>query len=175
MPRVSVIIVTWNGRALLEQCLPSVLATDFESFEIVVADNASTDDTVAWLAATHPEVRVVRHPENWLFARGNNEAIRHTESEYVCLLNNDVEVPPGWLAPLVRVLDTMPEVAAVQPKLLQHGDRTQFEYAGASGGFLDAAGYPFTRGRLFDTLEPDAGQYDDARGVFWASGAALLL
>ncbi|MEO1077116.1 MAG: glycosyltransferase family 2 protein, partial [Bacteroidota bacterium] len=175
MPRVSVIIVTWNGRALLEQCLPSVLATDFESFEIVVADNASTDDTVAWLAATHPEVRVIPHPENWLFARGNNEAIRHTESEYVCLLNNDVEVPPGWLAPLVRVLDTMPEVAAVQPKLLQHGDRTQFEYAGASGGFLDAVGYPFTRGRLFDTLEPDAGQYDDARDVFWASGAALLL
>ncbi|MEL6444876.1 MAG: glycosyltransferase family 2 protein [Bacteroidota bacterium] len=175
MPRVSVIIVTWNGRALLEQCLPSVLATDFESFEVVVADNASTDDTVAWLAATHPEVRVIQHPENWLFARGNNEAIRHTESDYVCLLNNDVEVPPGWLAPLVRVLDTLPEVAAVQPKLLQHGDRSQFEYAGASGGFLDAVGYPFTRGRLFDTLEPDAGQYDDARDVFWASGAALLL
>ncbi|MEL6611176.1 MAG: glycosyltransferase family 2 protein [Bacteroidota bacterium] len=175
MPRVSVIIVTWNGRALLEQCLPSVLATDFESFEIVVADNASTDDTVAWLAETHPEVRVIPHPENWLFARGNNEAIRHTESDYVCLLNNDVEVPPDWLAPLVRVLDTMPEVAAVQPKLLQHGDRSQFEYAGASGGFLDAVGYPFTRGRLFDTLEPDAGQYDDARDVFWASGAALLL
>ncbi|MEO1477946.1 MAG: glycosyltransferase, partial [Bacteroidota bacterium] len=91
MPRVSVIIVTWNGRALLEQCLPSVLATDFESFEVVVADNASTDDTVAWLAATHPEVRVIQHRENWLFARGNNEAIRHTESDYVCLLNNDVD------------------------------------------------------------------------------------
>ncbi|MEM9998988.1 MAG: glycosyltransferase family 2 protein [Bacteroidota bacterium] len=178
--RVSVIIVTWNGRALLERCLPSVLATEFDGLEVVVADNASTDDTLAWLAATHPEVRVIAHPENWLFARGNNEAIRQTAldtapSDYVCLLNNDVEVPPGWLTPLVHVLDTMPDVAAVQPKLLQHGDRTRFEYAGASGGFLDAVGYPFTRGRLFDTLEPDTGQYDDARDVFWASGAALLL
>ena len=174
MPRVSVVIVTWNGRALLERFLPSVLATDYPDAEIVVADNASDDGTAEWLARAHPSVVVVRHPENWLFARGNNAALPACSGDLVCFLNNDVEVPPGWLAPLVAALDD-PSVAAVQPKLLQHGDQGRFEYAGASGGFLDAFGYPFTRGRLFDTMEPDRGQYDNARDVFWATGAALLV
>ena len=174
-PRVSIVIVTWNGRALLERFLPSVLATDYPAFEVVVADNASTDGTAGWLADTHPAVRGVRHPENWLFAKGNNAAVPHTSGDYLCFLNNDVEVPPDWLLPLAAVLDAHPDVAAVQPKLLQHGDRTRFEYAGAAGGFLDAAGYPFTRGRLFDTLEEDHGQYDDARDVLWATGACFLV
>ena len=173
-PRVSVVIVTWNGRGLLERFLPSVLATDYPDLEVVVADNASDDGTAEWLAETCPEVVVVRHPENGLFARGNNEAVPHTTGDLVCFLNNDVEVPPGWLGPLVAAFDE-PDVVAVQPKLLQHGDRALFEYAGASGGFLDAYGYPFTRGRLFDTLEADRGQYDDARDVFWATGAALMV
>jgi GT2 family glycosyltransferase len=175
LPRVSVVIVTWNGRALLERFLPSVVATDYPDFEVVVADNASTDGTAAWLAAAHPDVVVVRHPENWLFARGNNAAVPHASGRYLVFLNNDVEVPPGWLRPLVATLEAMPDVAAVQPKLLQHGDRTRFEYAGGAGGFLDAFGYPFTRGRLFFTLEEDHGQYDDPRDVFWASGACLLV
>ncbi len=174
VPRVSVIIVTWNGRPLLERFLPSVLATEYPNFEVVVADNASEDGTAAWLAASHPEVVVVQHPENWLFARGNNAAVPSASGDVLCFLNNDVEVPPGWLRPLVDTLDD-PDVVAVQPKLLQYGDRQRFEYAGASGGFLDAYGYPFTRGRLFDTLEPDHGQYDDARDVFWATGAALVV
>ena len=173
-PRVSVVVVTWNGRALLERFLPSVLATRYPDVEVVVADNASDDGTAEWLAEAHPGVVVVRHPGNWLFARGNNAAVPHAAGDVLCFLNNDVEVPPDWLGPLVAALDD-PGVAAVQPKLLQWADRGRFEYAGASGGFLDAYGYPFTRGRLFDTLEPDRGQYDDGRDVFWATGAALVV
>ncbi len=160
---------------MLERFLPSVLATDYENFDVVVADNASTDGTSAWLAETHPSVHLIRHPENWLFARGNNAAVAKTDTPYVCLLNNDVEVRPDWLRPLVAVLEKDPEVAAVQPKLLQHGNRGRFEYAGASGGFLDSVGYPFARGRLFSTLEADRGQYDAARDVCWATGACVML
>jgi GT2 family glycosyltransferase len=174
VPRVSVVIVTWNGRALLERFLPSVLATAYPDVEVVVADNASADGTAEWLAAAHPGVVVVRHAENLLFAGGNNAAVAHTTGDLVCFLNNDVEVPPDWLGPLVAAFADA-GVVAVQPKLLQHGDRSRFEYAGASGGFLDADGIPFTRGRLFDTLEADQGQYDDARDVFWATGAALVV
>lgn len=173
-PRVSVVIVTWNGRGLLERFLPSVLATTYSEVEVIVADNASTDGTATWLRTTHPEVVVVQHAENGFFARGNNAAVPHTTGDLLLFLNNDVEVPPDWLGPLAAAFDD-PEVVAVQPKLLQHADRAQFEYAGASGGFLDAYGYPFTRGRLFNTLEADRGQYDDARDVFWATGAALAV
>jgi hypothetical protein len=174
-PRVSVIIVSWNALPLLQQCLPSVVATNYPNLEIILADNASTDGSGAWVAATFPSVLVVRHPENWLFARGNNAALPHATGRYVVLLNNDVEVPPGWLRPLVDVVERDSTVAAVQPKLLQHSHRDRFEYAGASGGFLDRLGYPFTRGRMVNTMERDRGQYDDARDVFWASGAAILL
>lgn len=174
-PRVSIIIVSWNARSLVERCLPSVMATDYSNFEVIFADNASSDGSAAWVAREYPEVKIVRHPENWLFCRGNNAAVPHASGEYVVLLNNDVEVPPGWLRPLVDVMTRHNDVAAVQPKLLQYDDRSQFEYAGAAGGYLDRAGYPFTRGRLFDTMERDRGQYDDARDVFWATGAALLL
>jgi GT2 family glycosyltransferase len=175
LPRVSIIIVSWNALPLLRQCLPSVVATDYPELEIVLADNASTDGSAEWVRQTFPQVKIVRHPENWRFCRGNNEALPHATGELVLLLNNDVEVPPGWLRPLVAEMMADDRVAAVQPKLLQHADRTRFEYAGASGGFLDSFGYPFTRGRLFFTLEPDEGQYDDARDILWASGAALLL
>lgn len=152
-----------------------MLATDYPAFEVVVADNASTDGTVTWLAQAYPTVRIINHPENWLYARGNNEAVQQTSSPYVCLLNNDVEVSPDWLRPLVDVLAATDDVAAVQPKLLQHIERDHFEYAGASGGFLDRVGYPFARGRLFSTLEEDHGQYDDARDICWATGACLLV
>lgn len=174
-PPVSIIIVSWNAKSVVQACLPSVVQTEYPNFEIIFADNASTDGTAAWIARTYPEVKIVRHPENWLFCRGNNAALPHATGRFVVLLNNDVEVPPGWLTPLVEVMTQNPDVAAVQPKLLQYEDRTRFEYAGAAGGYLDRAGYPFTRGRLFNTMERDRGQYDDARDVFWATGAALLL
>ncbi|MEF8795199.1 MAG: glycosyltransferase family 2 protein [Salinivenus sp.] len=174
-PRVSIVIVSWNARPLLQKCLPSVLATDYPDFEVIFADNASTDGSAAWIAREHPTVKIVRHPENWLFCRGNNAALPHATGDLILFLNNDVEVPPGWLRPLVDVMTQHEDVGAVQPKLLQYDDRDRFEYAGAAGGFLDRLGYPFTRGRLFDTMERDRGQYDDARDVFWATGAALLL
>ncbi|MCS3940143.1 hypothetical protein GGP84_002790 [Salinibacter ruber] len=174
-PPVSIIIVTWNAKELVQTCLPSVVATDYPNFEIILADNASTDGTAAWVAREHPEVKIVRHPGNWLFCRGNNAALPHATGRFVVLLNNDVEVPPGWLHPLVEAAAGRPDVAAVQPKLLQYDDHGRFEYAGGAGGFLDRAGYPFTRGRLFETMERDRGQYDDPRDVFWATGAALLL
>jgi len=175
VPRVSVIIVSWNARSLLETCLPSVLATDYPDFEVILADNASNDGSAAWVAQNHPTVKIVRHPENWHFARGNNAAIPHATGSLVVLLNNDVEVPPDWLRPLVDTMVEEPDVGAVQPKLLQYGARDQFEYAGAAGGFIDRVGYPFTRGRIFSTMETDRGQYDTACNVFWASGAALML
>jgi len=174
-PPVSIVIVSWNALPLLKRFLPSVLATDYPDFEVVLADNASDDNSVAWVQRAHPEVRVISHPENWRFCRGNNEAVRQTTSPYVALLNNDVEVEAGWLRPLVQVMEEQRDVAAVQPKLLQIERRDHFEYAGACGGFIDPYGYPFTRGRIFSKLERDEGQYDDARDIFWATGAALLL
>ena len=174
-PRVSVIIVSWNALPLLQQCLPSVVATEYPNLEIILADNASTDGSAAWVEKTFPTVKVVRHPENWLFCRGNNAAMPHATGAYVVLLNNDVEVSPTWLGPLVRLMEAEQDVAAVQPKLLQFDERSRFEYAGASGGHLDALGYPFTRGRIFDTLEADRAQYNNRADVFWATGAALLL
>ena len=175
LPRVSIVIVSWNAKSVVQQCLPSVVATDYPNLEIIFADNASTDGSAAWVAREYPSVKIVRHPENWLFARGNNAALPHATGDLVLLLNNDVEVPPGWLRPLVDTMTNDPEVAAVQPKLLQYDDRGRFEYAGGAGGYLDRLGYPFTRGRLLNTMETDRGQYDDARDVFWATGAALLL
>lgn len=174
-PKVSIIIVTWNALPLLQKCLPSVVDSAYPNLEIVVADNASTDGTAEWIRQRFSEVKVVRHPENWMFCRGNNEALPHTSGKFVVLLNNDVEVSPNWLTPLVDAMEADPGVAAVQPKLLQHNDRGRFEYAGASGGFIDRYGYPFTRGRIFFTMEYDRGQYDDARDIFWATGAALML
>ncbi len=174
-PRISIIIVSWNARSVVRECLPSVVATDYPNLEIIFADNASTDGTSAWIAREYPSVKIVRHPENWLFARGNNAALPHATGEYVLLLNNDVEVPPDWLHPLVQTMEDNPDVGAVQPKLLQYDDRNRFEYAGGAGGFIDRAGYPFTRGRLFNTMERDRGQYDEACDVFWATGAAILL
>jgi GT2 family glycosyltransferase len=174
-PRVSILIVSWNALPLLQRFLPSVVATDYPDFEIVLADNASTDGSSEWVREAFPGVRVVRHDVNRLFAGGNNAAWSHTTGKYVVLLNNDVEMSPEWLLPLVHCLEQNADVAAVQPKLHQLDPPNRFEYAGASGGFLDRFAYPFTRGRLFSTLEVDRGQYDDARDVFWATGAALLL
>jgi hypothetical protein len=173
--RVSIIIVSWNALGLLKRCLPSVVATEFDGFEIILADNASTDGSADWVRETYPDVRIVRHPENWGFARGNNEAVPHARGELIVLLNNDVEVPPDWLTPIVARFDAAPDLGAAQPKLHQFDNRTHFEYSGAAGGFMDRWGYPFARGRLFDTLEEDSGQYDDDAEIFWASGTCLAV
>ena len=173
MARLSVVILNWNGRRHLERYLPSVVAHTEGDAEVVVADNGSTDDSLQWLRLNYPDVRVIRLDRNYGFAGGYNRALREGEIEYVLLLNSDVEVTAGWWQPLVEVLDTESDVAAVAPKLLADMERTKFEYAGAAGGFIDYLGYPFCRGRILSNVEEDRGQYDNRRDIFWASGAAM--
>lgn len=176
--RVAVIILNWNGEALLRQFLPSVIEhTDPEVGTVIVADNGSTDGSVGYLRSTFPNLRLILFDENLGFAEGYNEAIRLTASEfnYTVLLNSDVEVKDDWLGPLWQFMSARPEVGAVQPKLLSATDPKMFEYAGASGGFLDRNGYPYCRGRIFDTIEPDRGQYDTPMRIDWATGACLMV
>lgn len=177
MKKTAVIILNWNGRSLLEQFVPtaSKLTVSVHA-DLYVADNGSTDDSLAWLHEHHPEVKILALGQNYGFAEGYNRAIKMVEEPYVVLLNSDVEVTDGWLDPLTRFLDDNPDVAAVQPKILSWRDRTKFEYAGAAGGYLDRLGYPYCRGRLFDCIETDHGQYDGPPvDICWASGAALLV
>ncbi|MBO5671605.1 MAG: glycosyltransferase family 2 protein [Alistipes sp.] len=173
--RLSVVILNWNGRRHMERFLPSVVehSSTMEGVEVVIADNGSTDDSLAWLALNYPTLRVVRLERNYGFAGGYNRALREIKSDYYLLLNNDVEVSDDWLRPLIDTLDAEGDVAAVVPKLLSSEHRDEFEYAGASGGFIDYLGYPFCRGRILSTTEKDMGQYDSRRDIFWGSGAAL--
>ncbi len=171
--KLSVVILNWNGRKHLERFLPSVVEHTSGEAEVIVADNGSTDDSLQWLRLNYPEVRTIVLDRNYGFAGGYNRALEQVDSEYVVLLNSDVEVTAGWLQPLVEVLDSEHGVAAVAPKLRSVEHPEEFEYAGASGGFVDYLGYPFCRGRILSTVEHDEGQYDDRRDIFWASGAAL--
>ena len=173
MAQVSIVILNWNGRHHLERFLPSVVEHATSLAEVVVADNGSTDDSITWLAEHYPQVRVIPLDRNYGFAGGYNRALRDIDANYCVLLNSDVEVTAGWWQPLVDILDAQEDVAAVAPKLLAVNERGRFEYAGAAGGFIDYLGYPFCRGRILSTVETDEGQYDDARDIFWGSGAAL--
>ena len=172
--KIAIVILNWNGAKMLRQYLPSVLAYSRDEAEVYVADNASTDESLELLEEHFPECRLIRLEKNWGFAEGYNKALAQIDAEYYLLLNSDIEVTPHWLTPLVAFMDAHPEVGACQPKLLSVADRQKFEYSGASGGYLDRYGYPFCRGRLFDSVEKDDGQYDDAVEVHWATGAALL-
>ncbi len=174
--KVAIVILNWNGAALMERFLPSVVRYSPEEMaEVVVADNGSTDDSLALLAGKFPSVRVVRFDRNYGFAEGYNRALQQIDTPYAVLLNSDVEVTPGWLEAPLRRLDASPEVAAVQPKLLAERARDQFEYAGAAGGFMDKYGYPFCRGRIFQEIETDRGQYDAEADILWATGACLFV
>ncbi|WP_028903918.1 glycosyltransferase family 2 protein [Prevotella sp. P6B4] len=175
MDKVAIVILNWNGRRMLEQYLPSVLQYSKEEATIYVADNASTDDSLAFLRASYPEVRLIVLDQNWGFAEGYNKALRQIEAEYYLLLNSDIEVTHHWLTPMIEYLDAHSDTAACQPKLLSIFDKDRFEYAGASGGYLDRFGYPFCRGRIFETVEPDNGQYDNVADILWATGAALMI
>lgn len=176
MKKVSVVILNWNGADMLRRFLPSVLAcSQAEGVEVCVADNGSTDDSCEIIKWEFPDVRLIRLAENYGFAEGYNKALKQVEAEYVVLLNSDVEVTPDWLTPMVDYMDTHPDVAACQPKILSYHERNSFEYAGAAGGFIDCYGYPFCRGRIFESVEEDRGQYDKVVSVFWATGAALLI
>ncbi|MBQ7471829.1 MAG: glycosyltransferase family 2 protein [Prevotella sp.] len=173
--KTAIVILNWNGRKMLEQYLPRIVASAKDMAEVIVADNASTDDSVSFLQEHFPSVRLIVLQKNYGFAEGYNQALRQVDAEYYVLLNSDVEVTERWLQPLVTYMDEHPRVAACQPKLLSVFNRQSFEYAGACGGFIDRMGYPFCRGRLFDTVETDSGQYDQPCEVMWATGACLFI
>ncbi len=175
MDKVAIVILNWNGQKMLQKYLPTVLRYSRDEATVYVADNASTDDSVQMLASMFPECKVIRLEKNWGFAEGYNKALQQIDADYYLLLNSDVEVTHHWLTPLVEMLDAHPEVAACQPKLLSVADKDMFEYAGASGGYLDRLGYPFCRGRIFDVVERDNGQYDNPQEILWATGAALFI
>lgn len=176
MIKIAVVILNWNGEAMLRQFLPSVISGSCEEGTVVyVADNASTDHSCEVVEKKFPSVRLIRLDRNYGFAEGYNRALAQVEAEYVVLLNSDVEVTEGWLQDMVAYMDVHPETAACQPKILSYRHRNLFEYAGASGGFIDRYGYPFCRGRVMDTVEEDKGQYEDIMSVFWATGAALMI
>ena len=172
---IAIVILNWNGRKMLEQFLPSVVNYSRDDATVVVADNGSTDESLVFLAKHFPEVQTFPLGENYGFAEGYNRALQQVEADYFVLLNSDVEVTHHWLEPLVEYMDAHEEVAACQPKLLSWTDKDKFEYAGASGGFLDRYGYPFCRGRIFDKIEEDDGQYDYAAEIHWATGACLMI
>lgn len=172
---VAVVILNWNGQSFLEKFLPSVMASTYPHLEIIVADNASTDHSVAWLTQRYPQIRLIQNPKNTGYAGGYNEALKQVQSDMYVLLNSDVEVTPGWIEPIVALMQRDTSIAACQPKIRAYHQKELFEYAGASGGFIDRFGYPFTRGRVFDIIEQDHGQYDDAIPCFWATGAALFI
>lgn len=173
---IAVVILNWNGSEMLRRFLPSVVNfSETDDAVVYVADNGSTDNSVEMLCREFPTVHLILLEENYGFAEGYNRALKQLHEEYVVLLNSDVEVTPHWLTPLRNYLDTHPEVAACQPKLLSYTQRNCFEYAGAAGGYIDRFGYPFCRGRLMQCVEEDHGQYDTIAPIFWASGAALFI
>ncbi|MDY4626938.1 MAG: glycosyltransferase family 2 protein [Prevotella sp.] len=175
MTKVAIVILNWNGKQMMMSYLPSVIQYSREEASIIVADNASTDGSVQWLREHHPEVRVIELDKNYGFAEGYNRALKQVEAQYYVILNSDVQVTHHWLTPLIENMDAHEEVAACQPKLLSVADNDSFEYAGAAGGFIDRFGYPFCRGRIFDTVEQDQGQYDEDAEILWATGACLMI
>lgn len=174
MKKIAVVILNWNGAKLLEQFLPSVVAFSDEA-KIYVADNASTDTSLEVIKNQFPSITIIQNDDNYGFAKGYNVALQNIEEEYLCLLNSDVEVTQNWLTPILSLFENNPEIGIIQPKILDYKNKAYFEYAGAAGGFIDKFGYPFCRGRIFDTIEKDNGQYDDEQTIFWASGACFFI
>lgn len=174
-PSVAIVILNWNGKHHLEKFLPSVLATTYANYYVIVADNGSNDDSISYLKENYPQIDIIILEKNYGFARGYNDALQQVGADYYMLLNSDVEVQRNWLQPMVEVLEKEPNAVACQPKILAFKNRNLFEYAGGAGGWLDLYGYPFARGRIFDICEEDKGQFDKTEEVFWASGAAMLI
>ena len=171
----AVVILNWNGKKMLERFLPSVTAHTQGDAEVIIADNGSTDDSLDFVRAQYPGLRIIELDKNYGFAGGYNRALQQVQADYYVLLNDDVEVTPGWIEPVVAQMQQHPDTAICQPKLLMYDQRDTFEYAGGAGGFLDKYGYPFCRGRMFTSLEQDNGQYNTPGEIFWASGAAMFI
>lgn len=172
--KIAVVILNWNGEVLLERYLPSVVQYS-EGAAIYVADNASTDGSIDFIKTNYPQIKVVQNKENGGFAKGYNDALVHIDADVYCLLNSDVEVSENWLTPIITAFDSIPDASIIQPKILDLLNKDQFEYAGAAGGFIDKLGYPFCRGRIFQELEKDQGQYDSIDEIFWATGACMFI
>jgi GT2 family glycosyltransferase len=173
--KVAVVILNWNGKNFLEKFLPFVVSYTPSYAQLVVADNASTDNSVAFLRSNYPQIKIIQNTSNGGFAKGYNDALKQVDAEYYVLLNSDVEVTSGWIDPLVKLMDSDENIAACQPKIKSYHQKNYFEYAGAAGGFIDKYGYPFCRGRILGNVEEDNGQYDDDREIFWATGACLFI
>lgn len=171
--KIAIVILNWNGKELLEKFLPSVITNSKEA-TIYVADNASTDNSISFVTKSFPEVKIIQNKINGGYAKGYNDALKYIDADIFCLLNSDVEVTIDWLFPVLKVFEKQPETVIIQPKILDYKDKTKFEYAGAAGGFIDKLGYPYCRGRIFNTIESDKGQYNDVSDIFWASGACLF-
>jgi GT2 family glycosyltransferase len=174
MSHTAVVILNFNGEKLLREFLPSVLRNSGAA-SVIVADNGSEDQSIHILKTEFPSVKVIRLDRNYGFCGGYNKALQQVEADYFVLLNSDVEVTPGWLNPLTKLLDNDETIGAVQPKILSYRQKNLFEYAGAAGGYIDSLGYPFCRGRILDTVEEDKGQYNDEREIFWATGACMMI
>ncbi|MDR0763617.1 MAG: glycosyltransferase family 2 protein [Bacteroidales bacterium] len=174
--KVAIVILNWNGEKFLKEFLPILIkCTTQEGAEIIIADNASSDNSVKFLQQNYPSLRIIQNSTNEGFAGGYNTALKQIDAEYYVLLNSDIEVTPNWTQPIIALMDSDDKIAAVQPKILSYYNRSKFEYAGAAGGFIDYLGYPFCRGRIFENIEKDNGQYDDVCEIFWATGAALFV
>ena len=174
MKKIAVVILNWNGAKLLEQFLPSVVSFSEEA-TIYVADNASTDASIEVIQKQFPSVKIIQNSGNFGFAKGYNEALQFVEEPFYALVNSDIEVTENWLVPIIEMFENEPETAIIQPKILDYKNKTHFEYAGAAGGFIDKLGYPFCRGRIFETIEEDKNQYNDEIPIFWASGACFFI
>lgn len=172
--KVAIVILNWNGKKLLEEFLPSVVRFSSEA-TVYVADNNSTDESISFLTETYTGVKIIQNNENGGYAKGYNDALQGLTEDLFVLLNNDVEVTEGWLTPIISEFENDATMVAAQPKILDYKDKTYFEYAGAAGGFIDQLGYPYCRGRIFNTIEKDLGQYDETIDIFWATGACLFI
>ena len=172
--KIAVVVLNWNGKSWLEKFLPTLINHSKEAI-VFVADNASTDGSVSFVKDNFPTVKVIVNTKNGGYAKGYNDALKQIDAEYFVLINSDIEVTDGWLSPIISLMDSDKQIASCQPKILDYNSKTKFEYAGASGGFIDNLGYPFCRGRIFDFLEEDKGQYNDATEVFWATGACIFV
>lgn len=172
---VAVVILNWNGKNLLQEFLPSVINSLPDYAELIIADNASSDDSVAFIKQHYPQLQVINNAFNGGFAKGYNDALKNLEHEYLVLLNSDIETPQGWIEPVIEFMQANPQAGAAMPKIKQQVKKTYFEYAGAAGGYIDYLGYPFCRGRIFEELEKDEEQYNDITTVFWATGACMFV
>jgi GT2 family glycosyltransferase len=173
--KIAIVILNWNGKLFLEKFLPYLVKYNSPDAEIIIADNASADDSVSFLESLYPQIRIIRNSENGGFAKGYNDALKQVDAEYYILLNSDIEVTENWITPIIQLMDADKKIAACQPKIISYHKRDEFEYAGAAGGFIDKYGYPFCRGRIFQSLEKDEKQFDDTVEVFWATGACMFV